>query len=553
MNRSATYRILFVCSAALLVQILASFYTKRWDLTSDNRYSLSDSSKEFMRSIDQPIRVDVFLNGKLPQEYQRLRSEAEVILQSITAQNDRFYYEFIDPFKGTDDAEQLLEEMNQYGLFPELVVERENQAVEQSYVFPWMLLNYGDRTVRVSLLQKNLGDSPKQRILQSIQQLEYAIMDGVYKILLQEKKKIAVLSSHDTSKDILVTNFLQDLLPYYNLATFDLEAFPETPEKTLENLNRFDLLLVSNPKKVFSNTDKFILDQYTQQGGNSLYLIDPVHVQKDSLFALSGTTVSYANTLELDDLFFKFGFRLRQELVKDLYSAPIVLAQGEQNDSQYLPYPWLYNPLAAPNQEHSIGSAVGSVHFQFVSPIDTLKNKVKKTVLIQSSPLSKIEGIPSTIKLSSATEPIKPSVFTDSKQTLGVLLEGRFSSLYTNRIKPFEWKSKKVEPARMAIFSDGNLLENQIDKGQPLELGYDKWTNNFYSNKQFFKNTVHYLIENNTFLSLRAKEIKIALLDTAKTESELIYWRYFSLFAPLIILLILGLIFNGYRLKSYRQ
>ena len=553
MNRSATYKILFVCSAVLLVQILASFYTKRWDLTSDNRYSLSDSSKEFIRSIDQPIRVDVFLNGKLPQEYQRLRSEAEVILQSITAQNDRFYYEFIDPFKGTDDAEQLLEEMNQYGLFPELVVERENQAVEQSYVFPWMLLNYGDRTVRVSLLQKNLGDSPKQRILQSIQQLEYAIMDGVYKILLQEKKKIAVLSSHDTSKDILVTNFLQDLLPYYNLATFDLEAFPETPEKTLENLNRFDLLLVSNPKKVFSNTDKFILDQYTQQGGNSLYLIDPVHVQKDSLFALSGTTVSYANTLELDDLFFKFGFRLRQELVKDLYSAPIVLAQGEQNDSQYLPYPWLYNPLAAPNQEHSIGSAVGSVHFQFVSPIDTLKNKVKKTVLIQSSPLSKIEGIPSIIKLSSATEPIKPSVFTDSKQTLGVLLEGRFSSLYTNRIKPFEWKSKKVEPARMAIFSDGNLLENQIDKGQPLELGYDKWTNNFYSNKQFFKNTVHYLIENNTFLSLRAKEIKIALLDTAKTESELIYWRYFSLFAPLIILLILGLIFNGYRLKSYRQ
>ena len=89
---------------------------------------------------------------------------------------------------------------------------------------------------------------------------------------------------------------------------------------------------------------------------------------------------------------------------------------------------------------------------------------------------------------------------------------------------------KKVEPARMAIFSDGNLLENQIDKGQPLELGYDKWTNNFYSNKQFFKNTVHYLIENNTFLSLRAKEIKIALLDTAKTESE---YDLLALFQPI--------------------
>lgn len=553
MNQTAAYRVLLVCTVVVLVQILTSFYSVRWDLTSDNRYSLSNPSKEFIKSIDQPIRIDVFLNGKLPQEYQRLRSETEVILQSITAQNDRFYYEFIDPFKGSDDAEQLLEEMNQYGLFPELVVERENQAVEQSYVFPWMLLNYGDRTIRVSLLQKNLGDSPEQRILQSIQQLEYAIMDGVYKILLEEKKKIAVLSSHDTSNDILVTDFLQDLLPYYNLAAFDLEAFPETPQKTLENLNRFDLLLVSNPKKVFTNTDKFILDQYTQQGGNCMFLIDPVQVQKDSLYALSGTTVSYGNALELDDLFFKFGFRLRQELVKDLYSAPIVLAQGEQNASQYLPYPWPYNPLAAPNQDHPIGTAVGSVHFQFASPIDTLKNKVKKTVLIQSSSLSKIEGIPALIRLSSATDPIKPSLFTDSKQTLGVLLEGRFNSLYTNRIQPFEWKSKEIQPARIAIFSDGNLLENQIDKGQPLELGYDKWTNNFYSNKQFLKNTIHYLIEDNRFLSLRAKEIKIALLDTAKTESELFYWRYFGLFAPLLILLILGLIFNGYRLKSYRQ
>ena len=552
MNKSTSLRVLFVCTAVVLLQILASHYNKRWDLTVDNRYSLSSASKEFIKSIDQPIRVDVFLNGKLPQEYQRLRSETEVILQSIVDQNDRFYFEFIDPFEGANNADQLMNEMSQYGLFPELVVEQENLAVEQSYVFPWMLLNYGDRTVRVSLLQKNLGDSSEQRIIQSIQQLEYALMDGIYKILLQEKKKIAVLSSHDTSKNILVTNFLQDLQPYYNLASFDLKAFPKSPEKTLENLNRFDLLLVSNPKERFSDTEKFILDQYTQQGGNSMYMIDPVRVHRDSLFSLSGTTVSYGNALELDDLFFKFGFRLRQELVKDLYSAPIVLAQGNQNNSQYMPYPWPYNPLATPNQETPIGSAIGTVHFQFASPIDTLKNKLKKTILIESSPLSKTEGVPAIIALSTATKLIKPATFSDPKQILGVLLEGKFNSMYTNRIQPFEWTTKETKAARMAIFSDGNLLENQIDKGQPLELGYDKWTNNFYSNKQFLKNTVHYLINNNDFLDLRAKEIKIAMLDKEKVQSKALFWEYFSVLTPLFILFIVGLILNGYRLKSYR-
>jgi gliding-associated putative ABC transporter substrate-binding component GldG len=221
-----------------------------------------------------------------------------------------------------------------------------------------MLLNYENRTVRVSLLQKNLGDQPDQRILQSIQQLEFALMDGIHQVLLEEKKKIAVLKSHKTSEDILITSFLQGLLPYYNLASFNLKAFPEAPQKTLENLTRFDLLLVSNPKESFTNTEKFILDQFTQQGGSSMFLIDPVNIQKDSLFNLSGTTVSYGNPLELDDLFFKYGFRIRQELVKDLYSAPIVLAQGSQNNSQYLPYPWPYNPLAAPDQNNPIGSAV---------------------------------------------------------------------------------------------------------------------------------------------------------------------------------------------------
>ena len=179
MFRTNFLRILFVFLGVLIIQILASRFNYRWDLTVDKRYSLSNESITFIKPIKKPIRVDVFLKGKLPQEYQRLRSETEILLQSVIAQNDRFYYKFIDPYKGSTNTEQLMNEMSQYGLYPEMVVENTNQATEQSYVFPWMLLNYEDRTIRVSLLQKNLGDQPEQRILQSIQQLEFALMDGI--------------------------------------------------------------------------------------------------------------------------------------------------------------------------------------------------------------------------------------------------------------------------------------------------------------------------------------------------------------------------------------
>tara|TARA_B100000767_G_scaffold275095_1_gene310411 strand:- start:9326 stop:10987 length:1662 start_codon:yes stop_codon:yes gene_type:complete len=553
MTKSTTLRFFLACLTLVIIQIIASNNSLRWDLTSDKRYSLSNTTIDYLDSINQPIRIDVFLNGKLPQEYQRLRAETEILLQSITAQNDRLYFEFINPYQGAENSEQLISEMTGYGLFPELVIEREDQAIEQSYVFPWMLLNLGNKTVRVSLLQKNLGDTPEQRILQSIQQLEYVVMDGIYKILLEEKKKIAILSSHGTSKNILVTDFLQDLQPYYNLAAFDLKSFPEQPEKTLENLNRFDLLLVSNPKEIFSNTEKFILDQYTQQGGNSLYLVDPVIIETDSLYSKYGKTVSYENSLDLDDLFFKFGLRLRKEIVKDLFNAPIVLAKGDQNNSQYIPYPWPYNPLSKPNQQHPIGSAVGSVLFQFGSPIDTLKNNITKTILIESSSHSKIEGIPSVISLSNSTKSINPSSFKVSEQPLGILLEGVFNSLYANRIKPFSFSATTPKYARIAIFADGNLIENQVRKGKPLELGYDKWTNNFYSNKQFFQNTVHYLIDNNQLLNLRSKKIKIAMLDKELIRVNGLFWRYFSIISPLIILLLLGFILNDYRNKSYTE
>jgi len=100
-------------------------------------------------------------------------------------------------------------------------------------------------------------------------------------------------------------------------------------------------------------------------------------------------------------------------------------------------------------------------------------------------------------------------LFDENSKITGVLLEGTFPSLFQNRISPFRWdKVKNIRPARMAIFSDGNMAENQLDKGTPLELGYDKWTNNLYANKQLLQNTVHYLMGENKRLVLRSNTCK---------------------------------------------
>lgn len=543
MKRSTTWRLFTLFGLSVFVFKGFEVFDKQWDLTLDQRYTLDDNSKKIVARIDQPIRIDVFLAGDIPPQYQRLRLEITILLKQFKKINDFIDFNFVDPFEGSDNREQLLEDLYRFGLTPEIEVDQENQSTEQTLVVPWMVLNQGKRSVRVSLLQKNLGDTPAQRMEQSIQLLEYTLMDGLHQLLVKNKKRIAVIKSHGTSEDKSLLSLLQSLLPYYNLAAFDLKAFPNEPQKTLENLLRFDLIFVSNPTELFSVEEKFMLDQFTQQGGNSLFLIDPINIAKDSLFSLAGNAIAYANQLALDELFFKYGARFNQDIVTDLFSAPIVLAQGENAQSDYKPFPWVYHPLVQSPGNHPIGSSIRNIHQQFVSSLDTLSSSLKKTILLQTSQRSKRKTPPFLISLEEATKPLKTSDFNGESAITGLLLEGKFPSLFAHRIAPFEWeKSTSAKPAKMALFSDGNMAENQTDKGEPLALGYDKWTNNLYGNKPLLQNTIHYLMNENERLLLRSKEVQLAFLDPEKVDQKRQQYSFIAILLPILFLGGLGAI-----------
>lgn len=559
-QRSDIYRLLAAMGIILVCMQALSFINLQWDLTLDQRYTLSENTVEIVEGVKEPVIIDVMLGGNLPANYQRLRTELTILLKQVNHQNEFVQYNFVDPFEGVENKRGLIEELYRFGLAPEIEIDQESQSTEQTIVVPWIILNIQDNTslesksIRVPLLQKNLGDTPEQRVEQSIQQLEYNLTDGLHRLFLKNKKSIAVVSSHKGSSDLQLASLLQSLTPYYRLASFDLKAFPAQPAKTLENLNRFDLLFIANPTEQFTNQEKFMLDQYTQQGGNSLYLIDLITIARDSLFSIQGDAVAFPTNLGLEELFFKYGIRLNRDIVTDLFSAPIVLAQGENASSEYRPYPWVYHPLVEPTPDHPIGSAVGNVLQQFVSSIDTLKNQVNKTVLLTSSKRSKLRKPPFVIALEEATKPLKPSLFDEESKITGVLLEGSFPSLFQNRISPFEWdKITDTRTAKIAIFSDGNMAENQLDKGNPLELGYDKWTNNLYSNKQFLQNTVHYLMGEDKRLILRSKEIRLAFLDQTlvREEKQRLQRKVFAL--PLALLAFVGFICGVLRRKAYRQ
>ena len=529
----------FVLLLVVALMRLSTPLFLQFDLTSDKRYSLSENTLSQLKSLDEPLRIDVFLEGDLPTPYLRFRNELDALLDQLHYYNDNLIIQYNDPFE-FGSSETVVQEMQQYGMQPEIVFENKDGNRKESLIFPWMIVNYGERSERIPLLQKQLGDSENEKIIRSLQQLEYHIMDGIYKVSLKEKKNLAVLTSHRTSENSKLADLLQSLKPHYNLAAFDLKNPDVTPEQSLENLIRFDLLLISNPKEAFTQSEKYILDQYGLGGGKLLWMVNGIGIDRDSLFNESGKTYGLPQELNLDDYFFHKGLRIQKTLVQDLYCAPLVLASGSENKTQYVPYPWIYYPLSEP-EFTSIGKDLGPVWSRFSSPLDTLSNPLKKTLLLQTSGFTKTPSVPTLIQLEEATQKIKPSDFDEPAKALGYLVQGTQNSLFKNRIKPFTARqSLETGHTEMVLFGDGNIAENQTEKGAPLALGYDKWTNNFYANRGLLMNTIHFLTDNKDRLAVREKSWKVAVFDTQKIEQKASFWKGFLLIIPLLLAVLLG-------------
>ena len=513
---------------------------KRFDLTVDKRYTLSPTTQQLLAQIKGPIDIKVLLKGNIPAEYKRLQTETLQLLEEYKAANKNIHFDFVNPLEGKDVDSQL-QALSTEGFTPLMITSTIQGKTSEEYILPWAIITRGDKQERVPLLRNKLGASAQEKIEFSVQNLEYAFSDALYKILLEKQKNIAIIRSNGTLSDIQIADFLRLEQNYYHLAPFVLDSVATAPEKTLKQLSTFQLCIIAKPTEPFTDEQKQVLDQYIMNGGRVLWLLDPVAASMDELFRQQGRTMAMPQDLNLTDMLFKYGVRLNYDLINDWYFTQIVVATGSGSQTQYTPLPWVYSPMILSANNHMINKNLDGIRLQFVSSIDTLSNGIKKSILLSSSPLSKQEGTPKELILDfpeKTTEGYEKGNFP-----VAVLLEGSFTSAFKNRVKPIaQLQSKEQsEPNKMIVISDGDIIRNDIQQGEPLELGYDKWTNQYFDNKAFLQNCVNYLLDDTAFLSLRNKKVSLAFLDKKALEKDITYWKLIAFVVPLLSLAILGL------------
>jgi len=546
---------ILVVVVLILVNLVGSYYFFRIDLTNDRKYSIAKETKEILRNIDDIIYFKIYLHGEIPLEYKKLEDETKYMLHEFRAYSKYIEYEFIDPgsLQNEDYKISLQEELYRKGIPPIPHRNYENSKIEEYFIFPGILASYKSKEYSISLVNQTLMHSPEKVIKESIENLEYLLINGIRNLTTKKKQTIALINGHGETTNHLIFSFKELMSEHYNLVNIEIK-------EQITALDDVDCIVINNPKTMFTEKDKFIIDQFIMNGGKSLWIVDDNNAEMDSLETKNETIVLPSKDKNLNDLLFKYGVRINSNLIQDLQSSPIpIVTHYIDEKPQWSLFPWVFFPVITPNNNNIITYNTNPIKTEFPSSIDTINNRTKKTIILQTSAYTKVRSLPTLINLESLKQTPDETTFNHGSKNIAILLSGQFESVFKNRISStisndpnINFKDHIIEN-KMLIISDGSFLNNQFFQGSPLPLGFDKHTNTQYGNEEFILNVIDYLLGNEEFIKIRSKNIAIRLLDKAKVNLEKEYWQLFNIIIPIIILLFIGYLFFIIRKRTYNK
>lgn len=585
-SRNIALRILLYALVLVVFNFMANEFYFRLDLTKEKRYTLSPSSVGLLNKLDDDLYVTIFLDGDLPIEYKQLQSATRDILNEYRLASDgkiKFDFEDILADKDIKEKEAILKDIFQKGLQIEQPDVRPDEAPTQKYILPSGIVFYKGKEYPINLLKRQFGKSLEVEINNSIELLEYEIGTAIRKGLSGKSIKVALSSGHGELSSTQTADIANSLSEFYSLDRINLNLTdsncyknfvsdvvnnPQKPvfsilvEGLINQLKSYRGLIIAKPTLEFTEPEKYVLDQYVMNGGKIIFLVENLLAEMDSV-AKYGQVMTVNHSHNLDDILFQYGVKVKPNLVQDIQCHGIPAINQQTNRPGF--WPWIFYPLFSAVDDNPVSRNLENVWGRYCSTIDTTSRKtLKKTVLLRSSPQSRVAANPVLISLDILKNRQDPSNFRNGNQISAVLVEGEFISpfRYRDGVKrsfdlPF---SESIEQNSMIVISDGDLIRNQVSSdGRVYPLGYDKFASKQFStpvefaNKKFFLNCVDYLCDENNLIEVRSKEVILRLLDKSKLKNEKLFWQSFNMILPILIILIFGFVNSFYRKRRWAR
>lgn len=542
--------------AIVLVNTVSQYFFKRFDLTQDKRYSLNNASIEEVESLTDYVFIKVYLTGDMPADYKKLERATKEILDDLKAYGgENIQYEFINPSASNNEKikMQFYETLTKQGLQYSNIRTRTGDTYKEQIIFPGAIISYGEKSIPVQLLKNQMGAPTEVIINNSIQQLEYTLMSGIRNATNKDVNIITFLKGHGEYEGLELEGIKEKLEEFYQIEEIELT-------ESYGSLQSKNLVVIAGPDSAFSEKNKFIIDQFIMKGGKVIWLFDGTEVNQDSL-QTNGITMGLGLDLNLDDMIFKYGARVNKDLIMDVQgnAIPVVTGMvGDQPKQEY--FAWPFAPLFMDHPKNPISHNLDAIKSEYVSTIDLVGDTaITKTPLLLSSPYTKVSFAPTRVSLSILRDQPDRRQYNKGRKVAAVLLEGKFTSLYKNRLPQIEnnpelkFLDQCSKDNSMIVIADANIIKNDVNQTRQeyYPLGYDKLTRTKYANDDFILNCVNYLTDDKGLIESRNKEFKIRLLDKQKIQNEEDFWKYLNLVGPLVALLLFGWIQNLLRKRKY--
>ena len=567
-NRRKQYlqRAIIVIVVLVGINILAAFLHNRWDLTAEKRYTLTPHTKQLLRGLDSTVTIEVFLKGDYPASFKQLAQSTQELLEEFREYGGKhIQFSFQTPGQGLDDTSRLAFQQSLYekGIAPfNLQVQEDaSQGYSEKVIFPGALLHYGSKTIGINLLKNQGGANPLETMNSSESLLEYQFANAIYHLQQKQPPLVGYMLGNGEILGAEIYTALTTIQTNYLLDTITLQYVSHIPKD-------FNMILIAKPSIRFSDEDKLKIDQYVMNGGKVIWFVDELNVSMDSL-QQHATYAALDQDLNLEDLLFRYGVRINQDLLQDLQCDQIPQIVGHNgNQPQFALVPFPYFPLLSPTGAHPIVKNMDPVLSHFASSIDTVKGgDVTKTILLTTSSSTKTVGAP--VELSWNDLRIKPNSRQFNKHNLpvAVLLEGKFTSLFRNRLdvatqQALEqgtgtaFKNNSDSINKMIVVSDADIITNAVSQkeGRPLQMGVNMYNPSVvFANSEFLLNSLEYLSGNSGIMDARNKELTLRLLDAEKIKQEKTKWQVICFLVPIGMILLFAIIFQFIRQRKFEQ
>ena len=537
----------------VLLNTLSGYFYLRVDLTEEKRFTIKQQTKDILNTLDDEINIDVYLQGDLNPGFERFRKAILETLEEFRVQSgNKVHYTFVDPAmaSGQQAQSEFMAELAAKGIQPTNVIENRNGQRVEKLIFPGAVISYGSAETGVMLLKGNKARTPDEEINQSIEGIEYELINAIYKLVTIDHKRVGLSVGHGELDSVDIAALHSALLELYDVLPVEVGH---------DDLAGFDVVIVPKPRYTFSPVDKYKLDQYIMNGGSVLFLLDRLEATMDSASAENYFAFPY-NT-GLDDQLFKYGVRINPDLIQDLSSSRYPVITGDAGGKPQMQLmDWPFFPLINRFADHPATRNLDAVILKFASSIDTVKAQgIRKTPLMFTSQYSRTIETPVRVNVNDIRRNPGREEFVKSFVPLGYLLEGKFSSLFKNRFLP-EGIEKTTfrdegEPSKIIVIADGDLAANVVNlrTGQPQPLGFDPFTKYTFANRDLLLNAVAYLADENGLINTRNKEVKIRPLDREKVNDEKVKWQIINVALPVLIVILYGILRSYLRRRSFSR